>query len=121
MEYELQSHKPFLPSVGLSVDPSTVRSGATWLLERQGSQGEWGEAEMFPDLDQVWFSRRFTFTHANLVYMFLGVSKLLDTPMSLVTSITNLKSQAPVEFQPTAVTAQVVITLASLDHQQKVR
>ena len=43
----------FLPSVGLSVDPSTVRSGATWLLERQGSQGEWGEAEMFPDLNQV--------------------------------------------------------------------
>ena len=28
--------------------------------------------------------------------------------------------QAPVEFQPTAVTAQVVITLASLDYQQKV-
>ena len=30
------------------------------------------------------------------------------------------KPQAPVEFQPTSVTAQVVITLASLDHQQKV-
>ena len=109
--------------MGLSVDPSTVRSGATWLLERQGSQGEWGEAEMFPDLDQVWFSRRFTFTHANLVYMFLGVSKLLDIikgPMSW-SLVPNLKSQAPVEFQPTAVTAQVVITLASLDHKQKVR
>ena len=35
------------------MDPSTVTSGATWLLERQGSEGEWGEAEMFPDLDQV--------------------------------------------------------------------
>ena len=37
------------------MDPSTVTSGATWLLERQGSQGEWGEDEMFPDLDQVRF------------------------------------------------------------------
>ena len=37
------------------MDPSTVTSGATWLLERQGSQGEWGEDEMFPDLDQVPF------------------------------------------------------------------
>ena len=112
--------------MGLSVDPSTVRSGATWLLERQGSQGEWGEAEMFPDLDQVWFTSRFTFTHAKLVFIFLGVSMLLDIikgtmSWSLVSSIKGLKSQAPVEFQPTAVTAQVVITLASLDHQQKVR
>ena len=46
--------------MGLSVDPSTVTSGATWLLERQGSQGEWGEVEMFPDLDQVRF-KLFTF------------------------------------------------------------
>ena len=51
----ISSHKPYLSSLGLSVDPSTVRSGATWLLERQGSQGEWGELEMFPDLDQVRF------------------------------------------------------------------
>ena len=30
-----------------------MTSGANWLLERQGSGGEWGEVEMFPDLDQV--------------------------------------------------------------------
>ena len=40
-------------SAGLSVDLGTVTSGANWLLERQGSGGEWGEVEMFPDLDQV--------------------------------------------------------------------
>ena len=37
----------------MSVDLGTVTSGANWLLERQGSGGEWGEVEMFPDLDQV--------------------------------------------------------------------
>ena len=40
-------------SAGLSVDLGTVTSGANWLLERQGSGGEWGEVEMFPDLEQV--------------------------------------------------------------------
>ena len=38
----------------------------------------------------------------------------------LLPSVPHTLFQAPVEFQPTAVTAQVVITLASLDHQQKV-
>ena len=37
----------------MSVDLGTVTSGANWLLERQGSGGEWGEVEMFPDLEQV--------------------------------------------------------------------
>ena len=37
----------------MSVDLGTVTSGANWLLERQGSGGEWAEVEMFPDLDQV--------------------------------------------------------------------
>ena len=68
-----------VPDTGLRVDPRAVEEGLVWLLDHHGSGGEWGEGEMFPDLDQ-----------------------------------------APVEFQPTAVTAQVVITLASLDRQQKV-
>ena len=35
------------------MDLGTVTSGSNWLLERQGSGGEWGEVEMFPDLEQV--------------------------------------------------------------------
>ena len=56
----------------------------------------------------------------------LGASKsknMLGSPNPntfLLPSVPHPLFQAPVEFQPTAVTAQVVITLASLDHQQKV-
>ena len=64
---------------GLVVDEGLVVAGVEWLMGRQGSEGEWGEGDMFPDLDQ-----------------------------------------APVELQPTSVTAQVVVTLASLSEEQMV-
>ena len=92
-----------------------MTSGANWLLERQGSGGEWGEVEMFPDLDQVdRASKCWGPLKANICWVpnkFYHI-KLPSVPHQLF--------QAPVEFQPTAVTAQVVITLASLDYQQKV-
>ena len=97
-----------------------MTSGATWLLERQGSEGEWGEAEMFPDLDQVRILLKSNVPQNNLSSKFCMIPSMALLPFLSGHVHKSPKPQAPVEFQPTAVTAQVVITLASLDHQQKV-